>query len=89
MHTTRLRAERLKRDMTQQNLADLLGVDRSSIAVWEARRYRPRRRPAALLTTIFGLSLDDLLNNDDETPKGLVSTNHETTAKTSEVRHGS
>lgn len=48
------------RGLTQQELADRIGVNRSALAMWEAEKSWP---PSALLPRIaeaLGVSIDDL-----------------------------
>ena len=44
-----IRGARERRHMTQQQLADLLGVDRKTVDNWENRRTSPRNRMGALV----------------------------------------
>ena len=43
-----IRAARERRHLTQQQLADLIGVDRKTVDNWENRRTSPRNRMGAL-----------------------------------------
>lgn len=43
-----IRDARERRHLTQQQLADLLGVDRKTVDNWENRRSTPRNRMGAL-----------------------------------------
>jgi len=50
-----LRAIRDKAGMTQQQLADHLGVHYTSVASWESGRNRPSRNNVLLIEEVFGL----------------------------------
>ena len=58
----RIRELRQKKQLTQEELARLLGVDRSSVAKWETGSNSPRMDKLLLLAKILGCSLDDLVN---------------------------
>jgi transcriptional regulator with XRE-family HTH domain len=52
----RIRARRQILDMTQQELADALGVDRASVAGWESGKHYPLRKLGAI-EHVLGVSL--------------------------------
>lgn len=68
--TSHVRRHRLARDgMTQQDLADRLGVTRQTIHAIEKGRYAPSVGLALKLAAIFGVRVEDLFaldNGDDE-----------------------
>ena len=52
--------------LTQNDLAERLGVNRSAIGAYEEGRAEPRLSTLRLLSALFECSLDDLvLGNDD------------------------
>lgn len=54
-----------KRDkVTQEDLADRLGVSRQSVSKWETGEAYPETDKLIMLCDIFGVSLDDMLRND-------------------------
>ena len=55
-----IRALRESRDMTQQQLADAVGVTREAVAKWESGVALPRMGAAVKLAALFEVSLDDL-----------------------------
>ena len=55
---------RAERNMTQEQLAMLLGVSRQSITKWEAERATPELPKLLKLCQIFDCSLDDLVTGD-------------------------
>lgn len=56
-----IREQRLQRGMTQNELARLLGVDRSNVAKWETGVHKPRADMLLNLSRVFQCSLDELL----------------------------
>ena len=61
----RIRELRQKKELSQEELARLLGVDRSSVAKWETGNNLPRAEKLMMLATIFGCSLDELLGRNN------------------------
>lgn len=61
---------RATRNMTQEQLAMLLGVSRQSVTKWEAERSYPEMDKLLKLCQIFDCTLDDLVQGDltDRTP---------------------
>lgn len=56
-----VRRLRRSRDMTQEQLASVLGVERATVAQWESGMSYPRMSTAIELVRFFGISLDDLM----------------------------
>lgn len=56
-----LRRLRLSANMTQQQLADAIGVDRAAVSQWESGTAYPRMGKAMKLCDLFGVSLDQLV----------------------------
>jgi transcriptional regulator with XRE-family HTH domain len=63
--TTVLRRERQIRDLSQEELADMLGVARTSVTAYELGRHRPRKHVKHKLTAIFGRPYLELLEPDN------------------------
>ena len=61
-----IRKLREGRDLTQQELADVLGVNRATVAQWETGTSYPRMGTALQICEYFAVSLDDLA---DDAPK--------------------
>ena len=61
---------KLKR-MTQEDLAEKVGVTRQAIAKWESGETVPDLEKCRLLADLFGVSLDDLANYEAEENLGL------------------
>ena len=57
--------------MTQEDVAEKLGVTRQSVAKWESGETVPDLDKCKLLADIFGVSLDDLANYESEENYGL------------------
>ena len=57
--------------MTQEDIAEKVGVTRQSIAKWEAGESVPDLDKCKQLADIFGVSLDDLANYEPEESFGL------------------
>ena len=58
--------------MTQEDIAEILGVTRQSVAKWEAGDSVPDLDKCKQLADIFGVSLDDLANYEPEDNLGLA-----------------
>ena len=57
--------------MTQEDIAEKLGVTRQSVAKWEAGESVPDLDKCRQLADIFGVSLDDLANYEPDDHLGL------------------
>ena len=57
--------------LTQEDVADKIGVTRQSIAKWESGETVPDLDKCRLLAELFGVSLDDLANFEPEENMGL------------------
>ena len=56
----RLRLARVEQDLTQQQLADLVGVTRQTIGLIEAAKYNPTIKLCLMLARVTGKTLDEL-----------------------------
>ena len=58
--------KKLRKDMnlSQEDLADKLGVSRQSISKWESGVVYPEMDKMVQLCKLFNVSMDDLLNSD-------------------------
>ena len=59
--------------MTQEDIAEKLGVTRQSVAKWEAGDSVPNLDKCKQLSDIFGVSLDDLANYEPDENLGLAT----------------
>ena len=62
---------RKMRQMTQEDLAEKVGVTRQSVAKWESGESVPDLNKCKALAEVFGVSLDDLANYESEENLGL------------------
>ena len=60
---TFLRELRLEHSRTQQQLADQIGVSNRSVSRWETRSTMPDLSMLVLLSEIYGISVDEILDN--------------------------
>ncbi len=60
-----IRSKREERDMTQQELADLLHVTRQTVSRWESGSRCPDLILSKKIADAFGLSLDELVSSSD------------------------
>lgn len=62
-----IKVERAKKDMTQQNLADLVGVSRQTINSLEKGRYVPSTILALKISIVFETTVNEIftLEKDD------------------------
>ncbi len=51
--------------MTQEELAEKLGVARQTVAKWEAGESAPDLSNAQAIAAVFDVTLDDLVNHDE------------------------
>ncbi|MBR2257512.1 MAG: helix-turn-helix domain-containing protein [Blautia sp.] len=62
---------RKMKQMTQEDIAEKIGVTRQAVAKWEAGDTVPDLDKCRLLAEMFGVSLDDLANYETEENMGL------------------
>ena len=62
---------RKMKKMTQEGVAEKLGVTRQAVAKWESGETLPDLEKCRLLAELFGVSLDDLANYKPEENMGL------------------
>lgn len=58
-----LKAERTARRMTQEYVAEQIGVSRQAVSKWEQGTSEPNASNLLALSRLYGLSLDELLEN--------------------------
>lgn len=69
----KLKQERLKRKLTQENVASILNVSRQTISNWEVGRNYPDLESLVALSDLYNFSLDKLLKEDSEMVKKISS----------------
>lgn len=57
---------REEKNLTQQELADMLGVGQSSVATWETGKATPRADKLIAMAKYFNCSLEELLLPEEE-----------------------
>ena len=55
---------REKRNLTQENLAEILNVSQSTVAMWETDKALPRTDKLPAIAKALGCTIDDLLNGE-------------------------
>lgn len=66
---------RKKHNMSQEQLAEKVGVSRQTISKWELGETTPDIKQAQLLSTIFDVSLDEMLGNDIKIAESVADSN--------------
>lgn len=61
-----IKKAREKAGLTQQDLANELGVGQSTVAMWETQNSLPRTDKLPALAKILGCTIDDLLDVPNE-----------------------
>lgn len=65
--TNEIRTLRFRQgEMTQQELADLVGVTRQTINVMEANRYSPSLEVAFRVARVFGMTVDEVFQYTED-----------------------
>lgn len=70
MKNLRLKSARAALDMSQQQLADAVGVSRQTINAIEKGDYNPTIRLCLAICRVLGKTLDELFWEPEETVKG-------------------
>ena len=67
MKNLKLKAARAEKDLSQQALADLVGVSRQTINAIEKGDYNPTIKLCRAICRVLDRALDDLFWEEDET----------------------
>lgn len=59
-----LKAIRERRNMSQSDLANVLGVSRSAVAMWETSEAFPRGKTMAQLAEVLHCTVDELFGRE-------------------------
>ena len=62
----RIRVQRAMHDLTQQELAERLGVSRQTVNAVELGKYLPSTMLALKMARLFGCSVEELFQLDEE-----------------------
>lgn len=68
---SKLKKARLEKKLTQENVANLLNLSRSTISSWEVRRSYPDLDNLVAISDLYDVSLDILLREDAKMVKQL------------------
>ncbi len=71
----KLIALRKKKGMSQEDLAEKLGVSRQSVSKWESNNTYPETDKIVQICNIFDCSMDDLINENIETIENIERKN--------------
>ena len=63
--TVNIKKARKKAGLTQQDLADELGVCQPTVAMWETQKSLPRTDKLPALAKILGCTIDELLKKEE------------------------
>ena len=66
MKNKRMKIARIEQDMSQEELANLVGVTRQTIGLIEAGNYNPTLRLCVAICRALGKTLDDLFWEETE-----------------------
>ena len=62
----RIKVLRAERDMTQEQLADLVGVTRNTIISMEKDKYCPSLKLGYRIARTFGVGIDDVFTYEED-----------------------
>lgn len=68
----KLKAERKKREWSQEDLAAKLFVTRQSVSKWENGQSYPSIEVIIKISDLFGLTIDELLRSDEELTRKVI-----------------
>lgn len=68
----KIKEQRLRKELTQEQLGELLNVSRSTVSSWEVGRNYPDLDTIISISDLFNISLDKLLREDKEMSKSVT-----------------
>lgn len=68
----RIRAARVKKGLTQEKLADALGVSKAAVSQWESNATCPRKEYISALAEILGVTINWLQGRDNADLETLI-----------------
>lgn len=71
--STRIKNLRKELDLTQQDLADKIGVSRAAISKWETDRGLPDISNLIQISELFNISLDELIKGNIDVKNKIVA----------------
>ncbi|MGX4685598.1 helix-turn-helix domain-containing protein [Vagococcus sp. JNUCC 83] len=69
-----IKTYRIKESLTQTELAEIVGVSKSSVSKWETNQTYPDIDLLPKLATIFGISIDELIGYQQSMKKEAIQT---------------
>lgn len=66
MKNLNMKAARAKKDLTQADLAELVGATRQTISLIEKGQYNPSIKLCKKICKALGATLDEIFGGDDE-----------------------
>lgn len=57
---------RIRAGLLQEDVANSLNIDRSTVAQWETGRNSPRADKLIAIASLYGCTVDELLKSDQE-----------------------
>lgn len=60
---------RISKNLSQKDVATAVGVDQSTVCLWETGKTMPRAGLLPKLAKLYGCTVDDLLRQKDEKEK--------------------
>ncbi|MGX4687621.1 helix-turn-helix domain-containing protein (plasmid) [Vagococcus sp. JNUCC 83] len=67
-----IKNQRLKNNLTQEQLSEILNVSRSTVSSWEVGRNYPDLETIVAISDLFNISLDELLRGDKKMIKQIT-----------------
>ena len=64
---SKIKAARIEKKLTQEQVAELLGVSRQTISNWENEKNYPDIKSLVLMSEVFQVSLDNLVKRNWKT----------------------
>lgn len=68
---------RKEKNLSQEALANELGISRQAVSKWERAEASPDTDNLILLAKLYGMSLDDLLKTDQKNLKVVIINKHQ------------
>ena len=65
MLAEKIKSRRKEKNLTQEALATILGVERTTVTMWETGQNTPPTKYLVTLADALGCTLDELLRDDD------------------------
>lgn len=69
----KIKSRRINKNLTQQELADLLNVSRSTVSNWETNRNYPDLETLVKISDLLDISLDILLREEEKMVKDITN----------------